>query len=204
MEWITKALDFLRLPIKHFAWIALLSGLLLWAPAECCRALHVESLRDDHGPWIGLTFAASSTWCVLNWLLTFSSYIIRARQSRLRESKRLNDIVAALNSLAPQETSVLREFTIHGATTLKLPIDSPDVAGLLAQGVLVQVGSIGKRTGCGYLFPVTIAEEALCLLTKKAIGVPEGEPTPAQRTWILDNRPSFAERLDRDRQLFGS
>jgi hypothetical protein len=61
MEWVSKLFDIGKLPAKVIAWVAILSGMVLFLPASALATLHLDAFSRDYGVWIGLAFVASST-----------------------------------------------------------------------------------------------------------------------------------------------
>jgi Super-infection exclusion protein B len=192
MDWISKLFDIGKLPAKIVAWIAILSGGVLFLPGPLLSKLHLDSLNREYGLWIGLAFAASSTLLGIN-LMLWLWHSGRQGWSRRKWRSGLQDVITALD---PSEMAILREFYLQEKSTLRLPIDDPSVAGLMSKGILQGVGTLGESSMVGILFPLAIASPVKKVLNPHAIGFPTtSNVTDADRQRISNSRPEFVKRL---------
>jgi Super-infection exclusion protein B len=153
-EWLSKAIEALKLPLRYVWAIVIASGLLLFLPQNTLKRLHAEKFVQDFGSYIGLAFLVFGTVLVIQLVSALYSKI-RAWMAR---NKRLSNALEELFHLDPSEKSVLREFFIQNQNTLQLPVDQATVSGLITKGVLTVAGSTGERSLAGLLFPVRIAD----------------------------------------------
>ena len=56
MEWFSKLIDWLKLPTKIIAFIALMSGVLLFLPQKVIQKLHLELFISSYGNYFGIVF----------------------------------------------------------------------------------------------------------------------------------------------------
>ena len=198
MEWLTKALEALKLPLKYIWVIAIASGLLLFVPSRYLDKINLTTICKDYGPIIGAIFLVSSILVGVHIVVSLWNY----GRNRYLRSKREKYRKQALHSLDPKEKAVLREFYIQAQSTLQLPIDQPIVAGLLAKGILGRVGQHGERSLAGVLWPVVIHEDAEQELTLDMIELPEPNPPADKIQWLRDNRPDFMPEIEHHNEVF--
>lgn len=188
-EWLGKLFDIGKLPSKVVALVAAVSGALLFVPDDLQEPLQTRSLVTHHGAWVGLAFVASAGLLSLNCVLWAGARVTRARR-RWRFRARL---LSESGRLDPAESAVLREFYLQQRDTLMLPVDEPSVAGLLNKGVLSTVGSMGRHTGAGVLWPVSIHED-LRGIEPSRFGLP-ADPTQQDIDRVVSARPAFMRRI---------
>jgi hypothetical protein len=202
-EVLSKLFDIGKLPSKVVALVCLVSGIVLFSPATLNQRFHTKDLLDHYGLFIGLAFIASGALLAVNTSIWLYGLLIGA----WRRAKWRRELAEAISRLDRAEIAVLREFVIQGKTTLMLPVDEPTVAGLLAKRMLHSVGSVGQRSIAGMLFPVTVASELWEKMTYDQLGLPPGEPTPADIERVRSERPVFMHEIARSegrRGGFGS
>ena len=196
MEWITKIPDLAKLPTKYFALISLVSGSLLLLPTSVLARLHLDSIPPPYGAIVGVVFLITTGLVVVNAL----SWVWNRIDAKRRKSKRDDALLEMLMSLDHAEQSVLREFYITGQSTIKMPMDTPTVAGLVSHGILQRVGTLGNYSLHGMMFSLRIAKTAQEMITPDILGLSEFQiPTDDGQLmmndegieWIGKNRPEF-------------
>jgi len=200
MEFLSKIIEFLKLP-KRYVWVvALVSGLLLFLPEGFLARIHVEKFAHDFGSYIGLTFLVSTLILAVE-LVLLAWRSLRGRKTHRERKERA---LAGLGRLDAQERAVLREFWIQGKNTIQLPVDQPTVVGLLDKGILETVGRLGERSTAGLLFPAKLSEAVDAHLTTSLVGLPLGEPTEEEKVAILQSRPDFVGEIEEHNDVFHS
>jgi hypothetical protein len=198
MEWLSKILDVIKLPIRYVVCIASVTAILLFFPEPWLIKLHLKEFATRFGLFIGIVFVGSSTLVAVHAACAGIDWIKRVRRHHRIKEK----IDSTLSNLDPKEQAVLREFFLHGQKTLRLPIDHPVVAGLLDNGVLALVGKFGERSRAGQLFSVQLNAYVDTHLTADMIELPEGEPTEDQIRRLMESRPDFMPALEYHEDLF--
>lgn len=198
MEWIAKIAEYLKLPARYSWAAAIVSGLLLFLPSTALSRLRLNDFIESHHATIGIIFMATSVLAVLNTSILGWNHLSRIRIKRHRRNIRLS----ALNNLDPQEQAVLREFLVQRQNTIRMPIDHPVVAGLLAKGVLVQVGQMGERSLAGMLFSVAKHDDVASHLTFSMLNLPDGEPSEEDIEFVRDNRPEYMPEIEHHIETF--
>lgn len=198
MDWLGKAIEVLKLPLKYIWAVAITTGLLLFIPQAWLDRIHLTEFSDDHSTYIGAAFLVSTVLVLIHF--TGQIWGWTAKKFYFRKMRRMRS--DALNRLDPSEKAVLREFFIQAQSTLHLPIDHPTIAGLLAKGLLERVSSVGENSLAGMLFSVTIADDVKSQLTDDMIHLPKSHPTDSDIKFLQENRPDFMPEIERHRQLF--
>ena len=192
MDWIVKLIDWLKIPARHAAAIALGCAALLFLPDVWLEKLQVDQIVDDYGSIIGVVFIVSVGLATVNILLSLAELVM----NKWTRHRFINRAIARLGRLDHLETAVLREFHLRRQNTLHLPTDQPIVAGLLSLGILEVVSTQGRIHRSGTLFPVRIAAELGPRLNAEMLGLPTGQPTEADLERIARARPGFLVAID--------
>lgn len=156
MEWIVKIGELVKLPTKYFALVSIVTGALCFLPKSVLSRLFLESVPSPHGTLVGIAFLMSTGLVALNVTTGLGNWIVYQR----RTMKRRTAMERTLCELDPAEQSVLREFFIGSQSTITMPLDNPVVAGLIARGILQQVGVFGRQSSHGMLFSFRISDLA--------------------------------------------
>jgi len=196
LEWIARLTDIIKLPTKYFALIALVTGALLLLPKSVLTRLHLDSIPDPYGAIIGVVFLITTGLVAVNAF----SWAWNRIDSRRRTKRRTEAITKTLVNLDPAEQAVLREFFLGSQSSVTMPLDNPVVAGLIARGILQQVGSFGRHWFQGMMFSFRIAESVRELITLEILGLAEFSIPNDEGKWMIndegiewvnDNRPQF-------------
>lgn len=192
-ELLSKLFDIGKLPSKVVALVCAVSAIILFSPTTFHEKLHTKDLVDRYGLFVGLAFIASAALLGLNIIIWMYGHLARSwRRSRWRR-----DLAKAISRLDHAEISVLREFFIQGKQTLMLPVDEPTVAGLLRKGMLHSVSTVGQRSIAGMFLPVGITADLQDVLSPAHVGLPPGDPTPADIERVRAERPAFMQEVAR-------
>ena len=69
--------DFLKLPVKVFAALALATGIVLFSPDFIIKKLYLESVRDRIGSVIGIVFVVSISIVLISILLALIEFVMK-------------------------------------------------------------------------------------------------------------------------------
>lgn len=201
MDWLKAALDIKTWEARYVLIPVLVSGCVLFLPDSALHLLRLNPLSDEGGVVVGLVFLASVGLYLVK-VIPWSIECIG-----VWNHNRSNDHVRnAIDGFDHAEKSVLREFFIQGKRTIYLPIDEPTVASLHSRGLLVLVGSIGKKSRAGLLVSLRMIGELRDNLLIENLVPPEyidhdwsdeDGLTDIGITWINENRPKFMSRISR-------
>ena len=188
VDWIPRTVHLL---IRQ-AWVAIIaSGLMLFSP-WIRDQFHLNGFMAAYGSLVSVVFIVAMASLPVTWL--------RARKRNAARAEYDTRRTFYLTQLSPAEKSIMREFVIQGQNTLRVPIDEPNVAGLLAVGVLVQVGRILERCPVGWLGSVRIADEVWIFVRGgNLIDLPDDPDDEANRRFVFGNRPPFIRELEEER-----
>jgi len=192
-EVLSRLCDIGKIPSKVLCVLCIVSGVLLFAPGSLHETLRTTRLVDKFGLFVGLTFIGSGTLLTVN--VVMRTWVGGARIRAKRRWRR--NLGQTLAELDPVEKAILREFVLQGKRCVMLPIDEPTVAGLLNRRILVQVGTIGRQSLAGSLFPVQMHAAVSEVLVPEHLDLYAGEPTEADKKRVISQRPRFVQEVMR-------
>jgi hypothetical protein len=198
MESLTKILfDFDKLPSKLVLLIFLLSGIILFVPAEYLAKVQLAKFNASYGQWVGISFIFSGCFLAITVITTIQNRLKRNNRNRSIEES----ITKNLKQLNRLEQSVLREFYINGSSTINLPGDHPTVVGLQDKGILrLAQSQLGGYFMTGFDMPFTLTGYAKSVIEKDPvlIGLQHDgrKMTEEVRTLILNSRPPWIRRAN--------
>jgi hypothetical protein len=199
MEWVSKLFDKLfdahKLPITIVIVLAMGSGGLLFLPPGYVAKLRLDALLVAQGQWIGLTFLVSSSLLFVK-AVTWIWKMLRRWMLRGKIRK-------AIKQLDHAQKAVLREFFLQEQHVIELPIDHPNVVGLLKSGILETQMNSGMQSTVGILVPCRASDYAAKLLKPSELGWTVGRPSQSDLERLMQMRPPFARELDRHNHMFG-
>lgn len=199
MEWAKQLLQILRLPAKIFVAVAISAGVLFLLPKTWLAPFGLDAFLTSYGVWVGIAFYAALALTLTNLV----SWTVARLQRRRAEKRREERIVQKLRTLDPHEQAVLREFIIQAKNTVELPINQHVVAGLVDSGVLQVIGGYATNSILhGIRTSVRLSNVAASAMTTDDIGLPSGEPTDAEKSRILSQRPLFVTKHEEFQSLF--
>lgn len=198
MDWLTRIADVIKVVAKYVVVFFLVSGCLLLLPEPWVAKLRLESLPENYGFLIGLVFLFSGALLLTN----AGRWVCRCITAYQRREKWLAGLRARCETLDHQEQSVLREFSLQGQHTIKLPFDHPVVAGLIHKRILQVVGRLAEQSVAGALLPVRITDEAQAVLTPALIELPERKPSEEEMRRLKSARPEFAREIEAHDELY--
>jgi len=189
MDWLTRLIDLVKLPVMYAFVAFLASEILLFMPANWLAKIRVDQFVDNHGDVIGLVFVVSGLLVSVGPL----SWLGGVFKSACAQRKFRKSIESAISELDEREKAVLREFYIEDKRTLVLPVEHPVLEGLISEGILEVVGSqpLVWDIGRGYhRFSVRIESEVSRYLLPEMLGMPS-EPTEEELRELRRRRPDF-------------
>jgi hypothetical protein len=191
MNFLTNLLDLNKITAKTAFIILLISGGLMFLPADFLAKLEIAAFKKEFGKYFGFAFLASAAFLIvalLNW-------IQQKVNSRIRKRKWAKNLKEAINKIDFSEVKVLREFPLNGQQSLDMPIDDPVVAGMLNKGILYQLSSMGQMSREGMMMPVAINSLISDQITPEFLGLPRTEPSQQEIDKILNARPDWAKSV---------
>jgi len=192
MEWLSKIVDIIKIPIKYFWMIFLMSLFLISLPDSWLNNIKLLDFRNSYHLYISL--ALIITLCLIT--VESSLFIYRKIKSNFSLKNYKKNLLTNLTRLDPQEQSVLREFFLQNQNTLRLPYDEPIVAGLIKKGILKIIGQLGEKSLAGVLLPIEINPIIKDDILPEQIHFPTSNPlTKEDEEFLLNNRPDFMPEI---------
>jgi len=192
MEWLSKIVDIIKIPIKYFWMIFLMSLFLISLPDSWLNNIKLLDFRNTYHLYISL--ALIITLCLIT--VESSLFIYRKIKSNFSLKNYKKNLLTNLTRLDPQEQSVLREFFLQNQNTLRLPYDEPIVAGLIKKGILKIIGQLGEKSLAGVLLPIEINPIIKDDILPEQIHFPTSNPlTKEDEEFLLNNRPDFMPEI---------
>lgn len=197
MEWLGKVIDLLNTPELVLAML-LASAILLFIPVSWLPGTSVTELRGKYGIVLLVFFAGSGAVLLVNgcrWA------IHRGRARRTKEGRQLA-LVQRLSNLDGQEQIILREFTLQGRNTIKLPMEHAVVVGLCRAGILVPIQARLERCAAGRVGSFVLSQTASEFLTMDMLGLPPGPPAEQEKARVCAARPSFIREITQQERVW--
>jgi hypothetical protein len=164
------------------------SGILLFLN-QYLSFLYLNQIISDYKPVIGIIFVFSCVSVIVDCGFHLFEKANKYIYSELWKKRRIKKYIVLLNN---SEMAILREFFIQGKDDIKLPINNPDVAGLIDKGILKVTNlQFIDVLPIGIVRYVYISYEAKQLVSSKSIGWPEGPRTRQDLIDIKETRPQF-------------
>jgi len=196
MEWLAKVFEFLKLPTKIIAFFAFISGLLLFIPEKIVKTLRLTDFINEFGKYFGIAFLISSIYL----LFIFIPYFIKLLSAKYKNHKAnksfINSIEETLNGLSYPEKCLLREFVLQNKNVIEAPIENTEVVSLLNKGIIQYASNNVRSFIFGHFACIQINEKAKKYFTNDTYGLPNKEPTEADRRKVIQERPDFLTRLE--------
>ncbi len=207
MNWINNIAGITKIPTKFFAVFFLVCAALILANQVILEKLHLAEFMGKYGAYVSVLFLFSGAILLVEGVINMQRRITHGKIKRVTEKL----ILEKIQVLDSAEASVIRELLFDGNSTTELPIENPTVAALLEKRVLKQVGTLGKRSVVGSLFPVRLSDFARKNLKAEHVGLTPFLIDNSENKmmvsdsgieWISSNRPSFIHKIEKDRAFF--
>lgn len=149
MNILGNLLDWIKLPPRLFFAIALIAGLLLFAPSSILGSLGVSPFVIQYRPIIGGIFLVSSLLFLVHPLASISTFLGEILAGRLNQRANLK----WLQTLTVEEKAVLRGYMQKGTQSQMLDPMSGVTSGLAIKGIIYQAANIGML-GYGFAYNI--------------------------------------------------
>ena len=192
-NFFSKFLDFRKIPNELFILLSIISGVLLFLPAEALKQLNINEFENDYGQYFGIIFLISTGILlikILKWLIT----IILKKLVRKKYQKKT---LKYLKELDPSEEAVLREFFIANQDAIKMPYDDPTVKNLINKRLIIKISNYGEYGIGGMLFPMKINENIKDKIDLPTLGLQDFQNDDEMREYVDRERPDWALEIDR-------
>lgn len=140
MEFLTKAVEFLKLSTKHLLIIFFITGLALFLPTEFTDFIKLTAVIEDYRSWIGAVFLVSGVIALINIIQKFFTGLSQAKKRKglikFRNQK--------LHRLTPQEKLILTRYFLNHTTSQVLPMNDGVVNELETYKIISRSASISQ------------------------------------------------------------
>lgn len=136
--------DWIRgLGTRQFVAVALVTGVVLFAPEGWLEVLGLSNLRGEYLPWFGGIFLLSASLALVNvftelWGWGYGKF--RERKIKQAGRERLHD-------LTPREKEILRGYIQNETRSLKIRVTNKTIHSLVQSGIIHQASKIGTLQG---------------------------------------------------------
>jgi hypothetical protein len=147
--------EYLRLPARVYAAIAVISGAILLAPERLLSVLGLDELRNDHRGWLGYALVAAlallvaalgqQLWLYLKAKAARRAAVAKAEATAKAESEAAEKAVEGkrgsietLRWLASDEKLMLIPFIAENVRARRVPMNSAALKALIGAGILGQ------------------------------------------------------------------
>lgn len=210
MEWFTKLIEWLKLPTKIIAFIALMSCAFLFLPSKIIETLKLQDFIDLYGKYFGVVFIVASSYLLFIFLgFVFSKvksmFINLKNNKNAKENSKIKkqQIQSALCDLTQSEKCLLREFYLQGKDVIKVIYANEDVISLINKEIIYYASECGER----YIFG-TVVNVRLNDYVKKSLSLPLlgllAEPTKSDLERCAKERPAFIWQIQSIEELKSS
>lgn len=192
MEWVSKALELLKLPLRIIVFFAIITGLLLFLPSYILTKLKLTEFINEYGKYFGIAFLISCGYVIF----TIIPAIFKFLKDKLKERMFLNNLYMALSDLSYPERCLLREFLIQDKHVIEAPLENTEVASLLNKGIIEFASETSRSLVFGTFVFIQVNKHVRPLLNHTVYGLPSIDPTELNLDKVKKERPDYIERLE--------
>ncbi|MBO6132057.1 MAG: superinfection exclusion B family protein [Treponema sp.] len=210
MEWFTKLIEWLKLPTKIIAFIALMSCAFLFLPSKIIETLKLQDFIDLYGKYFGVVFIVASSYLLFIFLgFVFSKvksmFINLKNNKNAKENSKIKkqQIQSALCDLTQSEKCLLREFYLQGKDVIKVIYANEDVISLINKEIIYYASECGERYIFGTVVNVRLNDYVKKSLSLPLLGLP-AEPTKSDLERCAKERPAFIWQIQSIEELKSS
>lgn len=196
MEWVTKAIALLKLPVRIIAFFAIITGFLLFLPQNIINILKLTEFIKEYGKYFGIAFLVSAAYLLFLLIPFLYKYFKNVYSTRKREKEFLENIVTTLINLSYREKCLLREFIIQDKGVIEAPIENTEVTSLINKGIIEIASRNVRRFIFGNYIFIQINKKAIPFLNNESYGLPNSTPTPQDIDKVKRERPDYLTRIE--------
>ena len=210
MEWFSKLIEWLKLPARIIAFIALMSCAFLFLPSKIIETLKLQDFIDLYGKYFGVVFIVASSYLLFIFLgFVFSKvksmFINLKNNKNAKENSKIKkqQIQSALCDLTQSEKCLLREFYLQGKDVIKVIYANEDVISLINKEIIYYASKCGERYIFGTVVNVRLNDYVKKSLSLPLLGLP-AEPTKIDLERCVKERPAFIWQIQSIEELKSS
>lgn len=191
MEWLSKLIEFCKLPLRIIAFILVLTGILFFLPTSVREYFMMTRFYGYFGEYIGVLFFISGTYL----LFLLLCVIVQKAKIKQAERTRIKRIQNEIHNLSSNEIVVLREFIFQQSDSIKVILDDTGVCSLIKKGIITITEKSPEILVFGRPGIVSIDLNAKIKLTLELLNLTE-HPSEEEKQRVLQERPSFTRQLE--------
>lgn len=207
MEWLSKVIEWLKLPTKIIAFIALMAGILLFLPQSVIQKLHLELFITSYGNYFGIVFLIAACY-LLFLLICFIGTTIKSKinnKINLQKSKTTDKLLEEkikenIQNLSFSERCIIREFSWQQKNVIKVIMENEDVVSLINKKILEYATTFGEKYIFGTVISVKLNAIADKLLEIEDLQIKE-TPTKSDFEQYMKERPGFIMQIQSIEEL---
>lgn len=207
MEWFSKLIEWLKLPAKIIAFIALMAGILLLLPQTAIEKLLLEDFISSYGKYFGIVFLIAACYLLFIFICFIGNKIkskienkINLKKSETTDRLLEQKIKQNIQNLSFSERCLIREFGWQQKNVIKVIMENEDVVSLINKNILEYATTFGEPYIFGTIISVTLSAIADKLIEIKDLQIKES-PTKADFEQYMKERPGFIMQIQSIEEL---
>ena len=207
MEWFSKVIEWLKLPTKIIAFVALMAGILLLIPQAAIKKLHLEDFISSYGKYFGIVFLIAACYLLFIFICFIGNKIksnivnkINLKKSETTDRLLEQKIKQNIQNLSFSERCIIREFSWQQKNVIKVIMENEDVVSLINKKILEYATTFGEKYIFGTVISVKLNAIADKLLEIEDLQIKE-TPTKSDFEQYMKERPSFIMQIQSIEEL---
>lgn len=201
MEWFSKVIEWLKLPTKIIAFIALMAGILLLIPQAAIKKLHLEDFISLYGKYFGIVFLIAACYLLFIIICFIGNKIksnivnkINLKKSETTDRLLEQKIKQNIQNLSFSERCLIREFCWQQKNVIKVIMENEDVVSLINKNILEYATTFRESYIFGTIISVKLSAIADKLIEIKDLKIKES-PTKVDFEQYMKERPGFIMQI---------
>ena len=207
MEWFSKLIEWLKLPTKIIAFIALMAGILLLIPHSAIEKLHLEDFISSYGKYFGIVFLIAACYLLFIFICFIGNKIkskivkkINLKKSETTDKLLEEKIKQNIQNLSFSERCLIREFIWQKKNVIKVIMENEDVVSLINKKILEYATTFGESYIFGTIISVKLNDIAENLLKIEDLQIKES-PKNSDFEQYMKERPGFIMQIQSIEEL---
>ncbi len=207
MEWFSKVIEWLKLPTKIIAFVALMAGILLLIPQAAIKKLHLEDFISSYGKYFGIVFLIAACYLLFIFICFIGNKIksnivnkINLKKTETTDRLLEEKIKENIQNLSFSERCIIREFSWQQKNVIKVIMENEDVVSLINKKILEYATTFGEKYIFGTVISVKLNAIADKLLEIEDLQIKE-TPTKSDFEQYMKERPSFIMQIQSIEEL---
>lgn len=207
MVTFSNLIEWLKLPAKIIAFIALMAGILLLLPQTAIEKLRLEDFISSYGKYFGIVFLIAACYLLFIFVCFIGNKIkskienkINLKKSETTDRLLEQKIKQNIQNLSFSERCLIREFSWQQKNVIKVIMENEDVVSLINKKILEYATTFAEKYIFGTVISVKLNAIADKLLESEDLQIKES-PTKADFEQYMRERPSFIMQIQSIEEL---